>query len=77
MQRSRNNGAAFSAANGTNLTIIQLLRATNLLTDMPDKRRGFTDIYDRDGDGNIDAEEAALRAMANNVYSKINEQGGI
>ena len=29
------------------------------------------------GNGQIDATEAALRAMANEVYSAINEQGDI
>ena len=34
-------------------------------------------IYDQNGDGVIDAAEAQLRAMANSIYSSINDQGGI
>jgi len=70
-------GAAFGVANGTGLTIMQLLLATNNLTDHPDKLTGFASIYDLNGDGKIDKLEAALRGLANKVYSTINEQGGI
>ncbi len=69
------NGAAFSVANGTDLTIMQLLLATNSLTDQPDSVAGFASIYDENGDGMISSAEAALRAMANIIYSDINEQG--
>jgi len=34
-------------------------------------------LYDLDGDKLIDALEQALRAMANDVYNTINEQGGL
>ena len=34
-------------------------------------------LYDGDGDGTIDTLEQALRAMANDVYNAINEQGEI
>ena len=54
---------------------MQLLRATNALTDMPDGQSGFAYIYDMNGDGIIDPEEAQLRSMANQIYSDINEQG--
>src|SRR5262245_22984993 len=57
-------GAAFGVADNTDLTIIQLLLATNSLTDMPDHRLGFAYIYDKNGDGIIDAAEAALRSKA-------------
>ena len=76
-------GAAFAVADATDLTIMQLLLATNDLTDMPifelpeGNQLGFAHIYDTNGDGVIDSAEAALRAMANDVYSAINEQGGI
>ena len=59
------------------MTIMQLLWATNSLTDTPDNILGFADIYDTNGDGVIDSAEAALRTMANDVYSGINEQGDI
>jgi hypothetical protein len=68
-------GAAFGVADATDLTIMQLLWATNDLTDLPDGISGFAHIYDQDGNGTIDADEATLRAMANDLYSLINEQG--
>ncbi len=68
-------GAAFSVADGTNLTIMQLLLATNALTDDPDDILGAAKIYDINGDGVIDATEAALRAKANLIYTSINEGG--
>ena len=70
-------GAAFGVANGTNLTIMQLLLATNALTDVPDNLMGSANIYDTNGDGVIDATEADLRAKANLIYSAINEGGEI
>ncbi len=70
-------GAAFDVANGTNLTIMQLLLATNDLTDLPDGISGFARIYDTIGDGVIDSSEASLHAMANETYSAINEDGDI
>ena len=69
------NGAAFNVADGTDLTIMQLLLASNDLTDMPDHISGFAHIYDKNGDGEIDSEEAKLRTMANDVFSMINENG--
>ena len=71
------NGAAFGVADFTDLTIMQLLLATNVLTDVPDDLSGFAHIYDRNGDGVIDADEAALRSEANSLYTLINERGDI
>jgi SdrD B-like protein/cadherin domain-containing protein len=71
------NGAAFDVADDTDLTIMQLLLATNSMTDLPDGISGFAHIYDRNGDGEIDSAEALLRTLANDVYSAINEQGDI
>jgi hypothetical protein len=70
-------GQAFGTDDDTHLTIMQLLLATDELTDRPDDRHGFASIYDSNGNGVIDPTEAALRAMANEVYSAINEQGHI
>jgi hypothetical protein len=70
-------GAAFGVANNSNLTIMQLLLATNSLTDTSNSLSGFAHTYDRNGDGVIDAEEAQLRALANSLYGSINGQGGI
>jgi hypothetical protein len=70
-------GAAFGVANGTDQTILQLLQATDGLTDQPDAQLGFASIYDINGDGVISATEAALRTMANGVFSSINEAGHI
>lgn len=69
-------GQAFDASNGTSLTIMDLLIATNAATDVPDNLTGSAYIYDLNGDGTIDAYEAFLRTMANDVYSSINEGGG-
>lgn len=71
------NGAAFNVADNTDLTILQLLQTTNAMTDTPDHQDGSASIYDQDGDGHIDEEEAALRAMANEIFSMINEGGDI
>ncbi len=65
-------GAAFGVADGTDLTILQLLLATDDLTDQLNSELGFAAIYDADGDGVLDASEAALRAMANSIYRAIN-----
>jgi Ca2+-binding EF-hand superfamily protein len=70
-------GAAFGVSNGTDLTVMQLLLGTNGLTDQPDEILGAAKIYDTNGDGVIDAYEASLRTMANELYSAINEGGGI
>ncbi|MEZ6072938.1 MAG: SdrD B-like domain-containing protein [Pirellulales bacterium] len=70
-------GEAFGVADGTELTILQLLFATNSLTDTPDNEVGFAYIYDTNGNGVIDSIEQALRVMANDVYSGINEGGDI
>ena len=67
--------AAFGVDENTDLTIQQLLLATNVLTDTPDDLMGFAAIYDKDGNGEIDEAEATLRAMANGLYSEINESG--
>ena len=69
------NGAAFNADDNTDLTIMQLLWATASMTDEPDAIDDFASIYDQDGDGTIDAFEATLRVMANEIYSDINELG--
>jgi len=70
-------GAAFATSDDSNLTIMQLLLTTNELTDQPDNLSGFARIYDLNGNGKIDEAEALLRRLANEVYSKINEQGHI
>ena len=70
-------GAAFGTSNGANLTIMQLLLGTNGLTDNPNMILGAAKIYDLNGDGVIDAFEASLRVMANDLYAAINDGGGI
>jgi hypothetical protein len=63
-------GEAFDVADNTQMQIIDLLLATDAWS---------TDglLYDKDGNGKIDDSEALLRTLANDVYSAINEQGGI
>jgi hypothetical protein len=70
-------GAAFGVANGSDRTIMQLLLATNNLTDQPNSILGFDAIYDRDGNGVISSSEASLRTMANDLFGAINDAGGI
>jgi predicted outer membrane repeat protein len=70
-------GAAFGVANGTARTVLELLQATNALTDVNNHVAGFDYLYDANGDGVIDATEAALRTQANAIYSSINNAGGI
>jgi hypothetical protein len=65
-------GVAFDVADDSDMTILQILLATNGLTDRDDGITGFAHIYDRDGDGKIDSEEAALRNIANGIFSAIN-----
>lgn len=69
-------GDAFGVAHGTQLTVMELLLATNAMTDVPDNLSGAAYIYDLDGDGTIDEYEASLRRLANNVYALINGLGG-
>jgi hypothetical protein len=70
-------GAAFNVTNGSDLTIMQLLLATNSLTDQPDAFSGFAAVYDTDGNGVISSAEAGLRTMANSLFTFINESGGV
>ncbi|MGE3999635.1 MAG: LamG-like jellyroll fold domain-containing protein [Planctomycetaceae bacterium] len=74
-------GAAFDVADDTEMTIMALLVATNSLTDIDglfnNDDDGYSHVYDLNGDGILDDYEKSLRAMANNVYSAINEQGDI
>ncbi|MEZ6049891.1 MAG: SdrD B-like domain-containing protein [Planctomycetaceae bacterium] len=75
------NGAAFGVVDNTNMTIMSLLLATNSLTDndgvLNNDNDGYSHVYDVDGDGDLDEYELSLRAMANTIYSTINEQGDI
>ena len=68
-------GAAFGVSNGTTRTVMQLLQATNAMTH--GTGAGFDYVYDVNGDGVVDASEAALRLQANAVYAGINNAGGI
>ncbi|MCA9028644.1 MAG: hypothetical protein KDA86_25785 [Planctomycetaceae bacterium] len=75
------NGAAFGVVDNTNMTIMSLLLATNSLTDndgvLNNDNDGYSHVYDVDGDGDLDEYELSLRAMANTIYSTLNEQGDI
>ncbi len=66
------NRAAFglSATQSTVMTVFDILLATNALA-----RNGV--LYDTDSSGTISSSEKALRVMANNVFTGINEQGDI
>jgi hypothetical protein len=58
------------ATDSTVMTVMDILLATDAQT-----HDGL--LYDRDGDGEIDAFESTLRTEANNVYAVINELGQI
>lgn len=70
-------GAAFNVANNTNMTIMSMLLATNSLTGADANGDGYSNAYDTNGDGVLDDNEKALRALANAIYSAINEDGDI
>jgi hypothetical protein len=74
-------GAAFGVADDTDMTIMAMLLATNGMTDTDGAANndddGYTHVYDANGDGVIDAAEKALREMANEVYTAINEGGHV
>ncbi len=70
-------GAAFGVANNTNMTIMSLLLATNRLTGADANGDGYSHAYDANGDGVLDDAEKALRALANTLYTAINENGDI
>jgi len=65
-----NSGAAFGAANHSNVSVVDLLLAVNARS-----RHGL--LYDQNGDGQISSSEAGYRTMANDVFSGINETGDI
>lgn len=69
------NGEAFGVANDTDRTSMQLLLATDSMTDLPDLITGFAHIYDSNGNGILDEDEIDLRVMANEMFGWINEQG--
>jgi hypothetical protein len=57
-------------ANTTTLTVLDVFLATDAMT-----LSGL--LYDLDGSGTISAEECDLRVTANQVYTLINERGGL
>ncbi|KAA5539564.1 PKD domain-containing protein [Roseiconus nitratireducens] len=65
-------GAAFDVENDTELTVLQLLQATNAMTDEMDATAGFAYIYDSDGDGDLEDLEVELRLLANELFGLIN-----
>ncbi len=62
-------GAAFGVDDDEQLTILQLLLATNGLTGSRGGR--YSHVYDTNGDGKIDANEASLRKKANFIFDSI------
>ncbi|MCC9600963.1 Ig-like domain-containing protein [Stieleria sp. JC731] len=65
-------GAAFGVDDNSELTVMQLLQATNRLTDEANATSGFAYIYDSDGDGDMMESEIELRRQANQLYRLIN-----
>jgi len=66
-------GQAFDVDDHTNISVWGLLQATNRLTDSNGLLNGFASIYDTNGDGIIDEDEARLRFLANGIYASIND----
>ena len=64
------NGAAFGVANNSTVSVLDLLLAVNARS-----HSGL--LYDLNGDGQIDSSETGYRTMANDMFSAINEAGGI
>lgn len=64
-------GQAFGVANGSTISVMDLLLAVNEQSD-----NGVLYDLDNDGDAN-DSLESLLRTLANNVFSTVNEQGDI
>lgn len=65
-------GAAFGVADNSTLTIMQILLASNGLTDHPNNQIGFAYLYDHNGDGIVDNDERSLRTFANDLFDWIN-----
>jgi hypothetical protein len=65
-----NNGAAFGVANNSVVSVMDLLLAVNARS-----HNGL--LFDLNGNGQIDSTEAGYRTMANDLFSAINEAGGI
>ncbi len=63
-------GAAFGVADGTEMVIMDILLATN-------DRTISGVLYDTNGDGVVQSSELLLRALANTVYTAINEAGQV
>ncbi len=61
-------GAAFGVADNTDMTIIAVLLATNDQTGVNTSGSGYSNVYDANGDGVLDANERAMRDMAN-IYT--------
>lgn len=73
-------GQAFNVADNSDATIMSLLLATNSLTGADadlDASEDYSHVYDLNGDGILDEYEKSLRAMANAVYTLVNESGDI
>jgi hypothetical protein len=65
-----NDGAAFGVANNTSVSVLDLLLAVNARS-----HSGL--LYDMNANGQISTTEASYRTMANDLFSAINEAGGM
>jgi len=63
-------GAAFGVANNTTMSVLDLLLAVNARS-----HNGL--LYDMNANGQINGTESSYRTMANDLFSAINEAGGI
>ena len=63
-------GAAFDVANNTRLAILDILSRTNSKA-----RNGI--LWDLNANGQLSAAEQALRTLANDLFTDINETGDI
>jgi hypothetical protein len=63
-------GAAFGVANNTSVSVLDLLLAVNARS-----HNGL--LYDMNANGQISSTEASYRTMANDLFSAINQAGGM
>lgn len=68
-------GEAFNVDDHTDMTLWQMLQATNTMTDVYDNEDGYVNVYDTNGDGHYSVNEFILSLRAHLVFSDILDAG--